>query len=99
MLGSAEEVTGGRRRRRSGSTAAAARSPVKEQVGLGNVLHTWLLGVLGEVLDESPSLENMRRYELGNGCSAAVAGARAPASRQPGQASLVENLTSMTIPP
>jgi hypothetical protein len=31
-------------------------------------------------------LENRRRYELGNGCPAAAAGARAPASRRLGWA-------------
>jgi hypothetical protein len=59
---------------------------VREQVGLGNVLHTGLLGVLGEVLDGSPGLENRQRYELGNGCLTAAAETRTPASRQPRQA-------------
>jgi hypothetical protein len=36
-------------------------------VGLSNVLHTGLLGVLGEVLGGSPGLENWRRGELGDG--------------------------------
>jgi hypothetical protein len=54
-------------------------------VGLGNVLHTGLLGALGKVLDGSPGLENRRRGELGDGDPAAAAGARAPASRRLGQ--------------
>jgi hypothetical protein len=48
---SAGGVAGERRRRNRGNTAAAARSPGREHVGLGNVLHTGLLGTLGKVLD------------------------------------------------
>jgi hypothetical protein len=55
-------------------------------VGLGNVRRTKLLGALGKVLDGSPGLENRRRGELVDGDQATAAGARAPASRQPGQA-------------
>jgi hypothetical protein len=55
-------------------------------MGLSNVLHARLLGVLGEVLGGSPGLENRQRGKLGDGDSAAVAGARAPASRRVGLA-------------
>jgi hypothetical protein len=58
---SAGGVAGERRRRHRGDTATAARSPAREQVGLGNVLHTGLLGALGKVLDGPPDLENRRR--------------------------------------
>jgi hypothetical protein len=59
---------------------------VREQVGLGNVRRTKLLGALWKVLDGSLGLENRQRGELGDGDPTTVAGARAPASRQPGQA-------------
>jgi hypothetical protein len=73
------------RRRDRGSTAVAVGSSAREQVGMGNVLHIGLLGTLGEVLDGLLGLENRRKGEFGEGCSAATAGARAPASRRLGQ--------------
>jgi hypothetical protein len=50
--GSSAGGVAGERRRHRGNTAAAVRSLAREQVGLGNVLHTWLLGTLGKVIDE-----------------------------------------------
>jgi hypothetical protein len=51
----------------------------------GIVMHTGLLGTLGEVLDGPPGLENRRKGKFSEGCPAAIAGARAPASRRLGQ--------------
>jgi hypothetical protein len=78
--GSTGDAVGERRRRNRDSTAAAAGSSAREQAGMGNVLHTGLLGTLGEVLDGPPGLENRRKGEFGEGCPTATAGARAPTS-------------------
>jgi hypothetical protein len=83
--GSTGDAVGERRPRDRGSTATAAGSSAREQAGTGNVLHTGLLGTLGEVLDGPPGLENRRKGEFGEGCPAATVGARAPASRRLGQ--------------
>jgi hypothetical protein len=83
--GSTGDAVGERRRRDRSSTAEVAESSAREQAGMGNVLHTGLLGTLGEVLDGPLGLENRRRGEFGEGCPAATAGARAPASRRLGQ--------------
>jgi hypothetical protein len=73
-----------RRRRNKGNTATAARSPVREQVGLSNVLHAGLLGTLGKVLDGLVGSGVARRAELTDGCPAATAGTLAPVSRRLG---------------
>jgi hypothetical protein len=82
--GSAREVAGERRRRSRGGAAAEARTAVKIEAGLNNVLHKQLPYVLGKVLGGSLGLEKRWRGELGNGgpAAAAAAEARAPASRQ-----------------
>jgi hypothetical protein len=80
--GSAGEVAGERRRRSKDGAAAEARTAVKIEAGLNNVLHRQLPCVLGKVLGGSLGLEKRRRGELGNGGPAAAAEARAPASRQ-----------------
>jgi hypothetical protein len=54
-------------------------------VGLSNVQHTGLLGVLRKVLGESTGTEDRRKGELGNGDPALVAEARATARRRLGQ--------------
>jgi hypothetical protein len=54
-------------------------------VGLGNVLHTGLLGALRKVLDGLVGSGVARRAGLADGCQAAAAGTLALASRQPGQ--------------
>jgi hypothetical protein len=54
-------------------------------VGLGNELHTGLLGALGKVLDRLVGSGVARRAELADGCPAAAAWTLAPASRQPSQ--------------
>jgi hypothetical protein len=51
-------------------------------VGLGNVLHTGLLGALGKVLDGLVGSEVARRAELADGCPAAAAGTLTLASRR-----------------
>jgi hypothetical protein len=61
---SAGGVAGERRRRHRGNTAAAARSPVREQVELSNVLHTGLLGTIGKVIDGLVGSGVTRRAEL-----------------------------------
>jgi hypothetical protein len=83
--GSTGDAGGERWRRDRGSTAAAAGSSAREQAGMGIVMHTGLLGTLGEVLDGPPGLENRRKGKFSEGCPAAIAGARAPASRRLGQ--------------
>jgi hypothetical protein len=50
-------------------------------VGLGNVLHTGLLGALKKVQDGLVGSEVARRAELADGCPAAV-GTLTPASRR-----------------
>jgi hypothetical protein len=57
-------------------------------VGLGNELHTGLLGALGKVLDRLVGSGVARRAKLADGCPAAAAGTLAPVSRQPGQVNL-----------
>jgi hypothetical protein len=82
----ARGVTGKHRLRRGGVATAAAQIPVNSGARMGNVWRTKLQCDLGEVLRVPIGLESRRRYELSNGCPAAAARVRAPASRQPGQA-------------
>jgi hypothetical protein len=77
---SAGVVADERRRRYRGSTAAAARSPARGKARLSNAQRTELQCDQGEVLRVPNGLESRRRHELGEGCPAAAAGARAPAS-------------------
>jgi hypothetical protein len=82
VLGSAGEVAGEQRRRSRGNTIVAAQSLMKGKAQLGNVWRGKLQRDPGKVLGGLKGVWSERSSELVDGCSAATAGTRAPASTQ-----------------